>query len=121
MTTGDPYGIGHYERPGRELRPWKSERINTNDPMEMVERCLSCEVPPEQCKGACNGRYGKIRERQIKELAGIVYNGGTDRVAMEKLGLSKCKLGRYKASVEFAEEIERLREERRQCAGISAG
>lgn len=44
-------------------RPWppsqsKREHVATRDNPDAMERCLTCPVPPEQCRGNCGPKSG---------------------------------------------------------------
>ena len=44
MNTQEPYGISGARLVRREDRPFVTEAVFTNDPPEMVQRCLNCQM-----------------------------------------------------------------------------
>nr|DAH18993.1 MAG TPA: hypothetical protein [Caudoviricetes sp.] len=79
------------------------------DTPENMDRCLNCTEPV--CNGECGVVSSRSRKKRkiIAQLAEIVYNGGSERFAMEKTGLTKAQIKRYQSSAEYEKEIERLR------------
>lgn len=113
MITSDPYGIRYPVKPGKlPERPFHAETIATNDTPEDIERCLHCKRT--RCSGNC-GSNQKLNERRhvIYRLAEIMYNGGTNRFAMECLGLTDKQIRRYEKTAEYEQKMERLRRNRR--------
>ena len=50
---------------------------------------------------------------RVAQLAEIKYNGGTDRFAMERIGLTANQIRRYEKTAYYEREIEELRRNRR--------
>ena len=111
MITRDPYGISRPPiNPGRLPEPYPP--AETMDTPENVERCLCCTLPV--CNGECPRHEELTKKRNaIAQLAEVRYNGGTDRFAMELIGLTKDQIRRYERTVGYEREIERLRRNRR--------
>ena len=120
MITHDPYGISNAVKLGKLTEePYHAETRVQGDSPERIQRCLHCTE--EHCNGAC-WEYGsqkkskerdKVRYRNIQRLAEIKYNGGTDRFAMETLGLTERQIRMYEKTAQYEKKIGRLRRKRR--------
>ena len=124
MITHDPYGISNAVKPGKlPEQPYHAEPIAPSDTPENIQRCLHCTRA--RCNGDCVGearqeqskKLKKARWDSIQRLAEIKYNGGTDRFAMETLGLTERQIRMYEKTAEYEKKIGRLRRKRRANTG----
>ena len=61
LSRTDPYGLRGAVKPGR--RPEMPAPPATRDKPENVHRCVSCDVPPERCRGKCRSDADQERAR----------------------------------------------------------
>lgn len=95
MITTDPYGIRHAIKPGYG-EPLSSEPIDTHDPPEYVDKCLSCPVI-----GDCNSALiecplnpkSRARDGKDEKVLKLISAGWRNNDAIcKELGISKSTL-----------------------------
>lgn len=95
MITTDPYGIRHAIKPGYG-EPLSTDPVNTYDPQEYVDKCLSCPVI-----GDCNSGLiecplnpkSRTRDGKDEKVLKLISAGWRNNEAIcEELGISKSTL-----------------------------
>lgn len=61
LSRTDPYGLRGAVKPGR--LPETPILPSARDEPENVRRCVSCDVPPERCRGKCRTDADQERAR----------------------------------------------------------
>ena len=121
MITRDQYRIrAPITKPGYG-EPERLKPAHTCDPPGMVERCLNCPVPANQCRGQCESVHHEAKDPREKaplaRVAQMIQDGWSDAAICRELGitpatlqtkrskcygarlLDKCKYGRKTQSI----------------------
>ena len=89
----------------------KREEFISTDTPEQIAVCLSCEVPPEECKGVCHNVEQRRYQARLETLARIMFYGGTMQYAAHILQISSYQVQRYMRTKRFEIAMDKLRKE----------